>query len=229
MDRQRIEKDHIVARYLAGQLNEAERSEFESYYADHREVVKDIERTLRLREGLAVLHERGELEPLVRARPRAAWPMALGLAAALGVLAVGVWLWVSQGTVTPIVNTLAALQDRSGAPLSVASSHVLVRLRGPSSDVAIPLPHERGAIELRILPSAHTENGSFRVLLGQLDAADAIAPLGDTRAQASAEDGFVTTWLDSAGLSTGRYVVELIPAGGEAAGLPSDRFVIELR
>src|SRR4029453_3357903 len=65
MERQRIDDEHIVARYLAGQLDEAEAAAFEKHYENDRDVVREIERTLRMKEGLAVLNERGELDALM--------------------------------------------------------------------------------------------------------------------------------------------------------------------
>jgi hypothetical protein len=227
MDRHIIDNQHLIARYLAGQLDDAQSAEFERYYGQHPEVVRDIERTLRLKEGLAVLEERGELAGLVRKRDY--WRPAMGLAAGIAVLVVGVWLWIGHATLAPVASTIAALTDPSGHPLHVASTHMLVKMRGPPVVVGIPLPKERSAIELQMIPSSRPESGGFRVLLGQLDAADAVAPLGETRAVANSADGFVTAYLDSGQLSRGRYVVELLPERPSAPGTPGDRFVVEVR
>jgi hypothetical protein len=228
MDRQTLEDHHMVARYLAGQLDAAESAAFEAHYAQNPDTVREIERTLRFKEALAVLNERGELDALVRAR-HYAWRPVVGLAAGIAVLAVGVWLWLAQTTVSPIVSTIAALSDEQGQTLQVASAHMLVRTRGPASVIEIPLPAERSAIELRMIPSSRPADAGFRVLLGQLDAANAVAPVAETRAAASSADGFVTAWLDSAKLSRGRYVIELLPERSTAPGTPGDRFVVELR
>src|ERR1700722_4712654 len=55
MDTPRIDAEHMVARYLAGQLSAADEVSFDRYAADHPEILRDIESTLRLKEGLAVL------------------------------------------------------------------------------------------------------------------------------------------------------------------------------
>ena len=146
MDRHIIDNQHLIARYLAGQLDDAQSAAFESYYAQHPEVVRDIERMLRLKEGLAVLEERGELKALVRKRDY--WRPGLGLAAGIAVLVVGVWLWIGHATIAPVTSTIAALTGSSGQPLHVASTHMLVKMRGPPVVVGIPLPKERSAIEL---------------------------------------------------------------------------------
>jgi hypothetical protein len=181
---------------------------------------------LRLKEGLAVLEEKGELDALLHRRTY--WRPAMGLAAGIAVLVVGVWLWIGQMTVAPIVATVAALTDTQGKPLHIASTHMLVRTRGPAQIVQIPLPQQRSAIELQMIPSSRPESGRYRVLLGQLDAANAVAPVAETHATANSADGFVTTYLDSGRLARTRYVIELVPEGA-APGTPSDRFVVEVR
>ena len=227
MERRTIEDQHIVARYLAGQLDPADSTAFEAHFAQDPDTVRDIERTLRFKEGLAVLEERGELDALVRKRHY--WQPGLGLAAGIAVLIVGAWLWLGQTTVAPIVGTMASLTDTHGEPLHVASAHMLVRTRGPGGITEIPLPAERSAIELQMIPSLRTDEQRFRVVLGQLDAANVVAPIAEARAIASSADGFVTAWLDSGKLSRGRYVIELVPQRGVAPGTPADRFILELR
>lgn len=228
MDRQRIDDEHLVARYLAGQLSQQEAAEFEAHYAEDPETVREIERVLRLKEGLAVLKERGELDELLRERPRAYWRPALSLAAGLLVIVVGVWMWAGRAPVeSPIAATLAELTS-NGPLLRTASSHVLVKMRGPAALLDIQLPRERSAIELRMIPSARPENGEFRVQLGKVDPSDQrVIPIGETHAVASAEDGVVVAYLDSAKLSPGQIRVELSPQDSGPGN--ADVFVIELR
>lgn len=225
MDRQTIDREHIVARYLAGQLDAAESAAFEAHYAENPDTVRDMERMLRLKEGLAVLRDRGELNALLHRRDY--WRPLAALAAALGALAVGVWLWSGHTGVSPIAGTIAALHDDSGRPLHVATTQVLVRMRGAASEVRIPLPAERGAIELRMIPSART--GNFHVRLERLTDGNTATPIAETRATASSDDGFVTAYLDSAQVTRGRYLVELVPGRNAPPGAPTDRFVVELR
>ena len=58
MDRLQIDAEHVIARYLAGQLSAAEENGFEEYAAGHPEIFREIESTLRMKEGLAVLRDR---------------------------------------------------------------------------------------------------------------------------------------------------------------------------
>lgn len=230
MDRQRIEDEHIVARYLAGQLSEEQAAEFEAHYAQDPDAVREIERVLRLKEGLAVLKERGELDALLRERPRSYWQPALGLAASLLVIVVGVWLWMGRTVESsPIAATLAGLTSNQGTLLHTASSHVLVKMRGPSGLLDIQLPRERSAIELRIIPSTRPSNGEFDVALGKVDEpSKRVDIVGRTQAHASAEDGVVVAYLDSAQLTPGRVMVQLSPAGSGPGNIDSV-FFIDLR
>jgi hypothetical protein len=227
MDRQIIEEQHIIPRYLAGQLDAAQTEAFERYYEKNPDTVRDIERVLRLREGLAILEERGELDALVRAR--SVWKPALALAASIAVLVVGVWLWMAQTVATPLAGAVAALGAEHGRPLRVASTHVFVRTRGASATSDIVLPAERSAIELRVLPSSRPDDRTYRVVLGQLDAANAVAPIAETSAVASAEDGFVTAYLDSSKVGRGHYVIEVLPEHGVGSDTATDRFIIQVR
>jgi hypothetical protein len=230
MDRQRIEDDNVVERYLAGQLDERQAREFEAHYAQDPETVRAIERVLRLKEGLAVLRERGELDALLRERSFAAyWKPALALAAGIAVLMVGVWLWIGYSTMSPIAATLAELTDSRGQPIHTSSTHVLVKMRGPATILDIPLPAERSAIELRMIPSARPSNGAFRVELDKVDPKqnNRVVPLGETRARAGAEDGVVVAYLDSAKLTPGEIRVQLSPA--ESGAGSADVFIIHLR
>ncbi len=69
MDRQYIDDHHIVARYLADQLAEAEREAFEVYYLEHPEMLREIEATARFKAGLAQLQASGDLAALMKPTP----------------------------------------------------------------------------------------------------------------------------------------------------------------
>ena len=48
MDRLQIDAEHVIARYLAGQLSRAEEDGFEDYAASHPEIFREVESTLRM-------------------------------------------------------------------------------------------------------------------------------------------------------------------------------------
>jgi hypothetical protein len=62
MDRNYIDEQHVIARYLADQLTEPERDAFESYMDQDPDVIRDMEATARFKVALAILRERGLLD-----------------------------------------------------------------------------------------------------------------------------------------------------------------------
>src|SRR5512138_3501948 len=100
MDRKQIEAEHIVARYLADQLSPAQAEEFEAYYTQHPSMVREIEHALRLKEGLATLRDRGQLDALLKAR-RWRWALPLSIAAAVAGAALGTWTWFGSPSAGP--------------------------------------------------------------------------------------------------------------------------------
>jgi len=227
MDAKRIHSDHIIERYLADQLDAGDTAAFEAYYLQNPDAVRAIERTLRLKEGLAVLRERGELNSLVHAH--SGWTLRLGLAAGVAVALVGAWLWMSHSVATPLAATLTELRNAGGHPVPIANTLVLARTRGAEPAIQVSLPPTRSAIELRILPSSRALNQRYRVTVSLIDSATVASPVGNVRGLTTSAEGFVVAFLDTQGLKPGRYAVELLPERSDSPGFPSDRFVVNLR
>jgi len=227
MDRQRIDKEHIVARYLADQLDAVDREAFEAHYADNPEVVRDIERALRLKEGLAILQERGELDSLIRIRRQ--WSLPLAVAAAILLAVVGIWLWMAPHSHAPLAGELVALADSSGRAPEVRATYLLARARGASPALEIPLPPQRSAIELRMIPSARGTISGHQVALSRLETEKPPVRVGRIRGLKTGDDGLVTAYLDTGQLQPGRYLIELSPEQQDASDASTDRFVIDLR
>jgi cytochrome c-type biogenesis protein CcmH/NrfG len=120
MDRAEIESEHVVSRYLAGQLSDADETAFNEYARRHPEVFQDVELTLRMKEGLAVLRDRGELKPLLRDRH---WRLSSTVAAASVVIVVALTLWtwlhVSHPQTAVLAGEAKQLLDRNAQPLPI--------------------------------------------------------------------------------------------------------------
>jgi hypothetical protein len=228
MDRNTIEQDHIVARYLANQLEPHEAAAFEAHYTQNPEAVRDIERALSLKEGLAVLQDRGELDALIHERHRR-WLAPVALAAALALVAIGVTLWRNSSPPSALVGMLAQVVHDGGPPIVVADTYVLARVRGPTQVLEIALPPRPGAIELKIIPSARTPNDEYRVTLALLDPTKGNTEAGAVEGLKTSNDGFVTAWLDTARLKPGRYEIALTAERTDPSETPPDRFVVEMR
>lgn len=227
MDRNQIEAEHVVERYLADQLAPAEAQAFEAYYIQHPSMVREIERVLRLKEGLATLRDRQQLEGLMRARRRQ-WAVPLSIAAALVATIIGLWTWRSATAPSPVAATLEELVAESKSPIPLGGKYLLVRVRGTETPVEIALPGARSALELQVLPSAGAAGAPYRLSLARLAADGDTTPAGEISGLSPGADGLVTAWLDSAQLQPGRHTVELTPERADASA-PADRFVIELR
>lgn len=228
MDRKQIEDEHIVARYLADQLSPGEAEAFEAYYTQHPSMVREIEYTLRLKEGLATLRDRQQLDGLMKAR-RVRWALPLSVAAAIAGAALGTWTWYGSTVAPPIAaGTLEALLENGGATLPMGGKYMLVRVRSAeTAPLAIPLPAQASALELQVLPAGGATAAPYRLVLQKQRANEKPKPVAEVAGLVPGPDGLVAAWLDSERIERGQYTVELTSERGESAA-PAERFLIEL-
>jgi hypothetical protein len=229
MDRKQIEAEHTVARYLADQLSPAEAAEFEDYYTQHPGMVREIEYTLRLKEGLATLHDRGELDALIRMR-RWRWALPLSIAAAVAGAALGTWTWYGSSGAAPVAaESIEALLDGSHPTLPLAGKYMMVKVRGAEpAALEIPLPATASALELQVLPAGGAAAAPYRLVLERHEGEGSPTPVAEVAGLTPGADGLVAAFLDSERIQRGQYTVELSPERGAAAA-PAERFVIELK
>jgi hypothetical protein len=219
------DRDALMARYLAGRLSDDEAERFESWWAQHPEVTRDLEATARLASGLRDLRHRGELTTAVRgawwARPLAMLSIAAGVAAvAAGAVA---WLLTVRTPEIPLGGAIASLPRHAAAHLPVGDTVSLLRLRTAArADAVLDLPAEPRAIALRVLPEQPSASGRYRIELARVDARDAGVAV-DLRA---GDDGFVDVYVDSRALSPGRYRLAIAP---EESVATASLFVLDVR
>ncbi len=228
MDRKQIEEEHVVARYLADQLSPEEADAFEAYYTQHPSMVREIEYTLRLKEGLATLRDRQELDGLMRAR-RWRWALPLSVAAAIAGAALGTWTWYGSSTAAPVAaGSLEALVPNGQATLPLGGKYMLVRVRGAEAPLSIPLPEQHSALELQVFPADGTAAAPYRLVLRQQRAGGEPKSVADVAGLVPGPDGLVSAWIDSERIERGQYTVELASEAGDSAA-PAERFIIELK
>jgi hypothetical protein len=229
MDRKQIEDEHIVARYLADQLSPEEAAAFEAYYTQHPSMVREIEYTLRLKEGLATLRDRQQLDGLMKAR-RWRWALPLSIAAAIASAALGTWTWYGSPTLPPVAaGTLEALLENNQATLPLSGKYLLVRVRSAEQvPLEIPLTAQASAVELQVLPAGGAAAAPYRLVIETHPAEGKATPIAEVTGLVPGSDGLVAAWLDSERIQRGQYTVELASERGESAA-PAERFVIELR
>ena len=223
-----------ASRYLADQLSEAECAAYEARFIEDPEAVAELEATARLKIGLERLRRNGELSELIAGTgapsPNRTWVLAM--AASLAAIAIGIGLWFPRTGVpsAPVLaSAVTAFKDHSGHSLSVLATTPLFRTRAERYDAVIELPNTRGAIKLRVLPSAPADSARYQASLARIredDSSERIVAIDDLKP--SAEDGFVDLYADSALLVPGRYRLILTREAAGSAGGESDTFVIKV-
>src|SRR5437868_10856891 len=141
MDRKYIDDHHVVARYLADQLPDAEREAFEAYYIEHPQMLQEMETAARLKVGLRQLQERGELHEIIHKKPNYARQRLFAAAAGVAIAVIGVLLWTNAGPARApvLVASSAELVSRLGRTLPIASTHTILRTRRAGYDAEIAL------------------------------------------------------------------------------------------
>jgi len=225
-----------ASRYLADQLSEAECAAYEARFVEDPDAVAELEATARLKIGLERLRRNGELSELVAGtgslQPSGTWMLAMAASIVAVVIGVSLWFPHSNGASTPVLaSAVSAFRDRSGHPLSVLATAPLFRTRAERYDAVIDLPPSRGAIKLRVLPSAPADSAHYQASLARIgddDSAARIVTIDDLKP--SAEDGFVDLYADSSLLAPGRYRLILTRESGGSSppNGESDTFVIKV-
>jgi hypothetical protein len=214
-----------VQDYIAGRLSDTDRRAFEEQLVDDAGLVRELEESLRLREGLAVLHEQGVLEELRRPRrPGFRFAVAFGTAAAVlvGVL----WLGHYFGKDSPpaLAASLAVLRGTSGPPLKVVHVYVFAAMREAASTPDLPLPAS-GALELRALTALTGPGRTWRVTLDATRNGKS-SRIGIAQHVAPDADGFVAIYADASQLHPGDYVLLVDPDGSDETS--GERFAFRL-
>jgi hypothetical protein len=216
----------LVPRYLAEQLTEDEAAAFEDALLLDPKTVADLELTLKLKEALAVLRDRGELASLLRPVPRRPWFLNVA-AAALIILVLGGILW-QRGLIPNLQSNTPALIAGNRRSLPVLGSFVLMRTREPSSVVDVPIQPRAGVIEVRVLPALFASGGRYTVRLVRLEATGG-KNLGKIESLAPSQDRYVTVYLDQNRLTPGDYELSVAPTSAEASVTEADRFRLRVR
>jgi hypothetical protein len=216
----RIQDDPGLAnRYLAGQLSPAELQVYEQHLLENPDVARELEGTARMKVGLANLRDSGQLKMLLHERAAPRWLWSSLAAAALVILAIGLWRGVDAPREDTLVATAGELLDRTGQPLAPGSSYALLRTRSSAYDAVIELPPQPKAIELRVRPE--TSAPAYSVALSRLNADGSVLQIGAASELPVQSDGFVLLYVDSSRLESGPYLLVMTPAGDRTAASSS--------
>ena len=213
-----------IQAYLGGRLSGAESREFEERLPGDPALVRAMEDTLRLREGLEVLRERGELAPLVRGRRPAHSYLVFAAALAASIASVAVFLGLQLFARAPIVTaSIDAFAAHSVATSPVAARYTFAAMRQALTNPDFALPAS-GVLELRVLAPGAEPNRNYRATLSLVPEAAPVANIGAAAHLLPDPDGFVTLYADAARLEPGDYALSVAPESGQASPAPSFRF-----
>ena len=212
IDRKYIDDHHVVARYLADQLSDDERTAFEAYYLKHPEVLADIEAAARFKVGLDMLRKRGELDAAIAA-PRAAFPAspllasrwAIAASVALVALASVLWIAISNRSPNLLATSAQVLVGRGGAPLKIAATYSIMRTRGVAFDATIDRPAEPAQIHLRVHPEFKTDDGAYDVHLSSFDSDNVVKEIAKLDQVRVEESGVLDLYVSSTELTAAQY------------------------
>jgi hypothetical protein len=215
--------------YIVGRLSDEESRAFEDRLLDEPGLVRELEESIRLREGLQRLREQGYFRKAAsRSMSFRIWIPALVAAAVAGVaLFLGVYrgTWVHRGTGPSPVLT-ASLESRvAGVEPLIAAHFTFVSVRGNSTpDLELP---SAGLIEFRAAPVSRSGVPRYRVTLLRQNQGSALESLGTVAGVAVSTDGYVHGYADAARLESGSYVLR-IERDASVPG-PADTFPFNLR
>lgn len=197
MDRQYIDDNHVVARYLADQLADAEREAFEAYSLAHPEILSELEAAARFKVGLAQLGASGRLAYLEKPVPAPSRGRWLRLAAVFAAIALGLAFLVHQYAAPSILALNSGVSPRD--------TYDIVRTRGGGYDAEIAVTPDTEWVRLRLLPEAVAEPPRYRLVLYPADAGGERRPVAEVGAAAPDADGFVPADLRVKSLAPGGY------------------------
>ena len=215
--------------YIVGRLSDDDSHTFEDRLVNDPGLVRELEQSLRLREGLQRLREQGYFGKAASRGPSfRIWLPALVAAAAAGVaLFLGVYrgTWVHRST-GPSPVLMASPESRiAGVEPLIAAHFTFVSVRGGSTpDLDLP---SAGLIEFRAAPVSRTGVPRYRVALSRQSQGNALEPLGTVAGVALSTDGYVHGYADAARLKPGSYMLRIEPDAGVPG--PADSFPFNLR
>ena len=229
LDRMTPDQDDITAerdaqRYVFGRMTEEEAQRFEISMLEHPEIAAHVRLTRQIRGGLQRLAERGDLDRLSVARPRAkSWRVLASAAAVLLAVGTGVLLYLRQPeTLRSVIAGSPARLGFTNTATRTTLSYVLAHTRGRPETLLIRITG-LGPIEIRILPDLLDSSGDYRVTL-QRRAGDQIIPMGSAAGLTADANGLVPMYVSPTELVPGEYTVIL---KGHATAEEKYRFRIE--
>jgi hypothetical protein len=200
MDRDALQRELLVERYVSGRLSEAETESFEAYLVEHPEVVDEVEAAEGIRAGLRELRRIGQLPRLLQVGDRQPWLLRYAVAASIVAAA-------SLGVLG--YDLLAGHLSRDNPYASISTATVAIRLEGSrsvegSDAFVVELPSTPATIELRTDVTL-VEAASYSVQIDRVTK-EGRTPVLDVEGMRPDDSGDLVLRLHSAALPNGDYL-----------------------
>jgi len=197
-----------IQAFIVGRLPDDERRAFEDRLVRDPELVRELEQSLRMREGFQQLRMRRYFQKAVsRSGSFRIWIPALVAAAGAG-LAVFLWLSRVAGP-SPILTASPESRAAANVRSLVAAHFTFLSVRsGSALDLDLP---PAGLIEIRAAPSTRQAAQRYRVTLvleAEGGSPERVAALSGL---ALSPDGYVRCYADASRLVQGSYVLRIEP------------------
>ena len=210
--------------FIGGRLSDEECHDFENRLVRDPRLARELEQSLRMREGLQQLRTRGYVRNVASRR----WSLRSWVPATLAAATVaGVALFLSQLRVPGPASLLRASPDSraaTNAAAGIAAHFTFVTVRGGSSpDLVLP---PAGLIEIRAAPGVRENLEHYRMTLLRPQEGGAAQTVASLDGLALSTDGYVHGYADASRLAPGSYVLRLRP--DTATPAPADVFPFNL-
>ncbi len=213
----------LMQDFIGGRLSDDECRAFEDRLVRDPALARELEQSLRLREGLQRLRTRGYIRRAAASSSSfRTWLPAALAAAAIGGLALFLWPLRVAGPAPLLLASPDAPSTENLAHRSAAHFTFLSVRGGPVPDLELP---SAGLIEIRAAPSLHRTAGRYRVTLVRANQGSS-ATLASVGGLALSSDGYVHCFAEASRLTAGRYGLRIEP-DGDTAGVP-DTFPFNL-
>ena len=224
MDPQYIDGQHIMARYLANQLSEAEQAAFEESLRNDPALLQELGAAADFKLGLQALQEDGQLAAAMTRPDRRTY---LILAAAMAMLAVMVFVvvqdWRSDPPASLLVAARQAVVDARGQPLPEGRTFEISHARTAQDATTIELLPAASVTVLQVLLDAPDVTTRYGMRLTRVSSeGKVLADVGQLDGLQPDADGFLTAFVSSTTLIRGSYELTVRPeAGAPAVGADS--------
>jgi len=209
--------------FIVGRLSDSERRAFEDRLVREPALVRELEQSLRMLEGLQQLRAQGYFAkgPLRGASVR--WVPLLVAAAGAGVALI---LWLAR-VAGPSPILIPSLESSTTADMRslVAAHFTFVSMRGsPAPDLDLPAA---GLIEIRAAPSARGTTQRYRMTLLRQEDGRLVQTIAAVDGLPVGTDGYVHCYADASRLSQGSYLLRVEPEANIAGA--AEAFAFNLR